>query len=192
MNIDIFFWSDFVKQSCQHIEDWSKIDPFSSNIKYQRISGKTWTYRVVRQWWIDRAEVSGRFPDFSINKKFPVSGQSIIDGPHGISLLSNFKILIFRKGLTFVGLILGRSAIFRQLFWTKSIQKNCLYVHEKLQRNPSTLWIWKFWIFDKQLEGSDEVKNSIGLQGPRLMAWTTKSPIRGNHWLLVLLVTLRL
>ena len=50
MNIDIFFWSDFVKQSCQHIEDWSKIDPFSSNIKYQRISGKTWTYRVVRQW----------------------------------------------------------------------------------------------------------------------------------------------
>ena len=21
------------------------------------------------------------------------------------------------------------------------------------------------------------------LQGPRLMAWTTKSPIRGNHWI---------
>ena len=32
-------------------------------------------------------------------------------------------------------------------------------------------------------EGCDEVKNSMGLlQGPRLMAWTTKSPIRGNHW----------
>ena len=29
----------------------------------------------------------------------------------------------------------------------------------------------------------DEVKNSMGLlQGPRLMAWTTKSPIWGNHW----------
>ena len=23
------------------------------------------------------------------------------------------------------------------------------------------------------------------LQGPRLMAWTTKSPIRGNHWVLL-------
>ena len=47
----------------------------------------------------------------------------------------------------------------------------------------STLWIWKFWIFDKRLQGCDEVKNSIGLlQGPRLMAWTKKSPIQGNHW----------
>ena len=29
----------------------------------------------------------------------------------------------------------------------------------------------------------DEVKNSMGLlQRPRVIAWTTKSPIRGNHW----------
>ena len=47
----------------------------------------------------------------------------------------------------------------------------------------STLWIWLFGIFDKRPQGCDEVKNSMGLlQGPRLMAWTTKSPIRGNHW----------
>ena len=32
-------------------------------------------------------------------------------------------------------------------------------------------------------QGFNAVKNSMGLlQGPRLMAWTTKSPIRGNHW----------
>ena len=50
----------------------------------------------------------------------------------------------------------------------------------------STLWIWLFGIFDKNrpaAQGSNEVKNSRDLlQGPRLMAWTTKSPIRGNHW----------
>ena len=35
-------------------------------------------------------------------------------------------------------------------------------------------------IFEKRPQGSDEVKNCI--QGPRLKAWTRKSPIRGNHW----------
>ena len=46
-----------------------------------------------------------------------------------------------------------------------------------------TLWIWLFGIFDKPPQGCNQVKNSMGLlQGPRLMAWTTKSPIRGNHW----------
>ena len=46
-----------------------------------------------------------------------------------------------------------------------------------------TLWIWLFGIFDKRPQGCDEVKNSMGLlQGPRLMAWTTKSPILENHW----------
>ena len=47
----------------------------------------------------------------------------------------------------------------------------------------STLWIWLFGIFDKRPQGCFEVKNSLGhLQWPRLMAWTTKSPIRGNRW----------
>ena len=46
-----------------------------------------------------------------------------------------------------------------------------------------TLWIWLFGIFDKRPQGCHEVKNSMGLlQGPRLMTWTTKNPIRGNHW----------
>ena len=46
-----------------------------------------------------------------------------------------------------------------------------------------TLWIWLFGIFDKRPQGCYEVKYSMGLlQGPRLMAWTTKSPIQGNHW----------
>ena len=46
-----------------------------------------------------------------------------------------------------------------------------------------TLSIWKFGIFDKCLQGCDEVKNSMGpLQGPRLMTGITKSPIWGNQW----------
>ena len=78
-------------------------------------------------------------------------------------------------------------------FLTKSLQTNCPYIHKKLQRNPSvgrglkihfwSLWIWKFLIFDKCPQGCDEVKNTMGiLHGPRLMTWTTKSPIPGNHW----------
>ena len=80
----------------------------------------------------------------------------------------------------------------RFFFCQISLQKNCLYVYEKLQRNPkkglrnvyfSTLFIWQFGIFEKRPQGCDEVKNSIGLlQGPRLMVWTTKSPIWGNRW----------
>ena len=65
----------------------------------------------------------------------------------------------------------------------KSLQKTCLYIHEKLQRNPSIGRGLKIFVFDKRPKGCDEVKNSMGLlQGPRLMAWTTKSPIRQNHW----------
>ena len=46
-----------------------------------------------------------------------------------------------------------------------------------------TLWIWLFGIFDKRPQGCHEVKNSMGLlQGPRMMAWTTISPILENHW----------
>ena len=46
-----------------------------------------------------------------------------------------------------------------------------------------TLWIWLFGIFDKRPQGCYEVKYSMGLlQGPRLMARTTKSPIQRNHW----------
>ena len=46
-----------------------------------------------------------------------------------------------------------------------------------------TLWIWLFGIFDKRPQGCHEVKNSMGiLQGPRLMAWTTKRPILENQW----------
>ena len=38
-------------------------------------------------------------------------------------------------------------------------------------------------IFDNRSQGYNEVTNSMGLlQGPRLIAWTTKSLIRGNHW----------
>ena len=51
--------------------------------------------------------------------------------------------------------------------------------------NFLTLWVWLFGIFDKHPQGCDEVKTLMGLlQGPRLMAWTTKSPILENHWVL--------
>ena len=35
-----------------------------------------------------------------------------------------------------MGLILGRSEHVLEMFLAKPLQKNCLYVHEKLQRNP--------------------------------------------------------
>ena len=91
---------------------------------------------------------------------------------------------------TFVGSILDQYFICPRVFWVKSLQKTCLYVHEKLQRNPSVKSGFIFFIFQPYgfdylgfLTNARRVKNSVGLlQGPRLMAWTTKSPIPGNHW----------
>ena len=59
-----------------------------------------------------------------------------------------------------------------------SLQKNCLYVHEKLQRNPSVRSGFIFFIFQPYgfdylgfLTNARGVKNSVGLlQGPRRMA----------------------
>ena len=42
---------------------------------------------------------------------------------------------------------------------------------------------WTIWDFWQTPAGVSWGKNSMGLpQGPRLMAWTTKSPILENHW----------
>ena len=80
------------------------------------------------------------------------------------------------------------------VFWAKSLQKNLFLCSWEITKKSfrrkwlknfhfSTLWIWLFGIFDKRPQGCDEGKNSMGLlQGPRRMAWTTKSPIWGNHW----------
>ena len=52
-----------------------------------------------------------------------------------------------------------------------------------------SLWIRRFGVFDKHLEGCKEVKNTMGLQqGPGLMA--TKSPIQGPFKVLGLFLAL--
>ena len=100
------------------------------------------------------------------------------------------KFWFFEKN----GLILGKYFICPGVFIGQITTKNlslCSWeiikksFRGKLHKNFhfSTLWIWLFWIFDKYPQGCYEVKNSMGhLQGPRLMAWTTENPIRGNHW----------
>ena len=73
-----------------------------------------------------------------------------------------------------------------KFFWPNHFKKSCIHVRlweitkSSFRRKGlkifhfSTLWIWKFGTFDKNSKGL--------LQGPRLMSWTTKSPIGGNHW----------
>ena len=90
--------------------------------------------------------------------------------------------------------ILGQYFICLQVFLGQITTKNLFLCSWEITKKSfrrkwlkifhfSTLWIWLFGIFDKRPQGCDEVKNSMGLlQGPRLMAWTTKSPIRENHW----------
>ena len=102
--------------------------------------------------------------------------------------------MIFLNCPTFVGSILGRYFICPRVFFCQITIKNLSLCSWEITKKSfrrkwlkifhfSTLWIWLFGIFDKRPQGCDEVKNSMGLlQGPRLMAWTTKSPIRGNHW----------
>ena len=104
------------------------------------------------------------------------------------------KFRFFKSALLLLDQFWANILYVWEFFWAESLQKTCLYVHEKLQRNFSvrickkkfhfsTLWIWLFGISDKRPQVCNEVKNSIGfLHGPRLMARTTKSPIRGNLW----------
>ena len=111
-----------------------------------------------------------------------------------ISLLSNLKILIFYKCPTFVGSILGQYFICPGVFLGRITTKNLSLCPWEITKKSFrgkllkifhffTLWIWLFGIFDKRPQGCYEVKYSMGLlQGPRLMARTTKSPIRRNHW----------
>ena len=97
------------------------------------------------------------------------------------------KFWFFEKN----GSILGRYFICLQGFFGPNHYKKPVWeITKKFFRRKwvknlyfLTLWTWVFGIFDKHPQGCYEVKNSMGLlQGPRLMAWTTKSPIRGNHW----------
>ena len=100
------------------------------------------------------------------------------------------KILIFEKN----GSILGKYFICPGVFLGRIPTKNLPLCPWEITKKSVcgkllkifhflTLWIWLFGIFDKRPQGCDEVKNSMGLlQGPRLMAWTTKSPILENHW----------
>ena len=79
-------------------------------------------------------------------------------------------------------------------FFGPSHYKNCLYVHEKLQINSSVgsclkLFIFRPYGFDNlgfltnARRGAMRSKPQFGLlQGSRLMAWTTESLIRENHW----------
>ena len=111
-----------------------------------------------------------------------------------ISLFKISKFWFFKSALLLSNQFWANILYVREFFWAESLQKTCLCVHEKLQRNPSvgscliffyfsTLWIWLFGIFDKRPQGCREVKNPMGLlQGPRMMSWTTKSPILENQW----------
>ena len=95
---------------------------------------------------------------------------------------------------TFVESILGKYFICMGVFLgqitTKNLSLRSWEITKKSFRRKLlkifhffTLWIWLFGIFDKRPQGCYEVKYSMGLlQGPRLMARTTKSPIRRNHW----------
>ena len=82
-----------------------------------------------------------------------------------------------------------------EFFWAKSIQKTCLYVHEKLQRNSSVESCLKFFTFrpygfdhlgflTDACRGATRSKTQWVFYRDlnRLMAQTTKSPIRRNHW----------
>ena len=107
-----------------------------------------------------------------------------------ISLFKISKFWFFKSSLLLWDRFWANILYVPEFFGAKSLQKICLYVHEKLQRNPSVgsclnFFIFRpygfdyFKIFDKRPQGCDEVKNSMG---PRLMAWTTKSLILEHHW----------
>jgi hypothetical protein len=105
-----------------------------------------------------------------------------------ILLLYNFKILIFESVLLFFDQFWGWSATCLE----PSLHfKKMFYVKDKLQRKPSVGRVLKFFIFQpyefENLRFLTNARwgqelNASFTKTYRLMAWITKSPIWGNHW----------
>ena len=124
------------------------------NIKYQRINGKNWTDFIIV-----------KFQNFDFLK---VPYFCRINSGQIFYMYGSFFDQITTKNLS-----LRSWEITKKSFCRKLLKIFHFF----------TLWIWLFGIFDKRPQGCHEVKNSMGLlQGPRLMAWTTKSSILENHW----------
>ena len=95
-----------------------------------------------------------------------------------ISLFKISKFLFFKSALLLSDRFWDNILYVREFFWAESLQKTCLYVHEKLQRNPFVGSCLIFFIFQPYgfdylgfLTNARGVKNSVGLlQGPRRMA----------------------
>ena len=64
-----------------------------------------------------------------------------------ISLFKISKFWFFKSALLLTDQFWVNILYVRECFWAESQQKTCLYVHEKLQRNPSVRSCLKFFIF---------------------------------------------
>ena len=57
------------------------------------------------------------------------------------------KFWFFKSALLLSNQFWANILYVQEFFWAKSLQKTCLYVHEKLQRNPSVGSCLKFFTF---------------------------------------------
>ena len=64
-----------------------------------------------------------------------------------ISLFKISKFWFFKSALLLSNQFWANILYVWEFFWAKSLQKTCLYVHEKLQRNPSVGSCLKFFTF---------------------------------------------
>ena len=151
-------WS---KKSPIHIKYWPRIDPFFP--KNQNFAPK---HKILKNQWENLADfIIVKFQNFDFLKV-----------PYFCRINSG---QIFYMYGSFLGQITTKKLSLHSWEITKkSFRGKLLKIFHFF-----TLWIWLFGIFDKRPQGCYEVKYSMGLlQGPRLMARTTKSPIRRNHW----------
>ena len=113
--------------------------------------------------------------------------------------MNSFIIVKFQKfdfliDPTFLRSILGPSEHVSKIFFCQITSKKLPLCSWETQRNFS---VWRgltfliFWPYGFEnfgflknvCRGAMSSKNSMGLlKGLRLIAWTTKSSIRGNHW----------
>ena len=64
-----------------------------------------------------------------------------------ISLFKISKFWFFKSALLLSDRFWANILYVQEFFWAESLQKTCLYVHEKLQRNPSVGSCLKFFTF---------------------------------------------
>ena len=107
---------------------------------------KIWQKKTLRhiKYWPRIDQFFSKNQNFDPKQEIPNNQQEKLNRFH-YSKFQNFRFFII--ALLLSDRFWANILYVRDFFWAKSLQKPCVYIHEKLQRNPSVGSCLKFFTF---------------------------------------------